>query len=239
MSSPRDPIFGAVVSTSQGDEEHWLSISDLMSGLMIIFLFVSIALMRDAMIERDKIKEVAVAYQESQVELYEALMREFRNDLKTWDAVIDRETLAFEFKSPDVLFDVGKISLKPAFCTILDSFFPRYLKVLFSFREAIDEVRIEGHTSSQWNIETPLDEAYFNNMELSQGRTRSVLNYVYYLPAVTDERPWIKANIAAVGFSSSRIIMDTLGQEDQERSRRVSFRVMTNAETQIRKILEN
>ncbi len=239
MNSPRDPIFGASIPAGQGDEEHWLSISDLMSGLMIIFLFVSIALMRDAMIERDTIKEVAVAYQENQVEIYDALMHEFHDDLANWDATIDRETLAFEFKSPDVLFDVGKISLKTAFRKILDSFFPRYLNVLSSFRDAIDEVRIEGHTSSQWNTETALDVAYFNNMELSQGRTRSVLNYVYYLPSVTNERPWIKKNVAAVGFSSSRIILDTHGKEDQERSRRVSFRVITNAETQIRKILEN
>jgi outer membrane protein OmpA-like peptidoglycan-associated protein len=44
--------------------------------------------------------------------------------------------------------------------------------------------------------------------------------------------------IAAVGFSSSRIIQNPDGAENIERSRRVSFRVMTNAETQIRKILE-
>ena len=47
--------------------EHWLSVSDLMAGLMMVFLFVSIALMRDALIERDKIKEVAITYQENQV----------------------------------------------------------------------------------------------------------------------------------------------------------------------------
>ncbi|MBK1724260.1 OmpA/MotB family protein [Thiocystis violacea] len=238
MSNASDRTFGR--STGARDSgEHWLSVSDLMAGLMMVFLFVSIALMRDAMIERDKIREVAVAYQENQVELYQALVDEFKNDLKEWDAEIEKETLSFQFKSPDVLFDTGKISLKPAFQDILKDFFPRYLSVLMLFRDSIDEVRIEGHTSSVWNHQTTKDEAYFNNMELSQGRTRSVLLYVFGLPGIAFERSWVREHVAAVGFSSSRLVKNDDGSEDLERSRRVSFRVITNAETQIRKILEN
>lgn len=240
MSRSLERIFGKSDVDSRNDRgEHWLSISDLMAGLMMVFLFVSIALMRDAMIERDKIKEVAVAYQENQVDLYEALISEFKEDLKRWDADIEKETLSFQFKSPDVLFDTGKISLKPAFQEILTDFFPRYLEVLMSFRDSIDEVRIEGHTSSVWSTTSSDGEAYFNNMELSQGRTRSVLSYVYSLPSINANKSWVKESVAAVGFSSSRLIRKPDGREDFERSRRVSFRVITNAETQIRKILEN
>ena len=238
MSNASDRTFGR--STGERDSgEHWLSVSDLMAGLMMVFLFVSIALMRDAMIERDKIKEVAVAYQENQVELYQALVGEFQGDLKKWDADIEKETLSFQFRSPDVLFDTGKISLKPAFQDILKDFFPRYLNVLMRFRDSIDEVRIEGHTSSVWNHQTTKDEAYFNNMELSQGRTRSVLLYVFGLTGISLERSWVREHVAAVGFSSSRLVKNDDGSEDFDRSRRVSFRVITNAETQIRKILEN
>jgi outer membrane protein OmpA-like peptidoglycan-associated protein len=235
-----DKIFGRSQGAAGRHDtgEHWLSISDLMAGLMMVFLFVSIALMRDAMIERDQIKEVAVAYQDNQVALYQALMAEFKIDLKNWDAEIERDTLSFQFKSPDVLFDNGEITLKPMFKRILDDFFPRYLGVLMQFRESINEVRIEGHTSSVWTQSTGEDQSYFNNMELSQGRTRSVLSYIYGLRTVTDQRPWIKEHIAAVGFSSARLIIRPDGSEDAKRSRRVSFRVITNAETQIRKILE-
>lgn len=239
MNGSLDRVFGSSAAHSTNGEggEHWLSVSDLMAGLMMVFLFVSIALMRDAMMERDKIKEVAVTYQQNQVALYEALMDEFEDDLTQWDAAIDKQTLSFEFKSPDVLFDTGKITLKPGFRSILDDFFLRYLAVLTQFRESIDEVRIEGHTSSIWNHRTTEDEAYFKNMDLSQGRTRSVLEYVYALPEALDERLWVKKHVAAVGFSSSRLILIN-GREDRQRSRRVSFRVITNAETQIRRILE-
>lgn len=241
MGNKLESIFGKSTNRSNATDsgEHWLSVSDLMSGLMMVFLFVSIALMRDAMIERDKIKEVAVAYQQSQVELYDALYNEFEYDLKKWDAYIEKETLSFQFKSPDVLFDTGKITLKPAFKEILADFFPRYLSILMQFKDYIDEVRIEGHTSSVWNIGTSEDDAYFNNMELSQGRTRSVLSYVYTMESIYDNQSWVKKHIAAVGFSSSRLVVNADGSEDLNKSRRVSFRVITNAETQIRKILDN
>ena len=48
---------------TEQEESHWLSVSDLMAGLMMVFLFIAIALMRQAFVERDKVQEVAVAYQ--------------------------------------------------------------------------------------------------------------------------------------------------------------------------------
>ena len=106
-----------------------------------------------------------------------------------------------------------------------------------AFERVIDEVRFEGYTSSDW-VSATENEAYFNNMRLSQGRTRSVLEHVYKLPTAPDDRSWVKRKVAAVGFSSSRLIVDASGREDPEASRRVLFRVVTNAETQIRTILE-
>ena len=223
-----------------GEEEgeHWISVSDLMAGLMMVFLFVSIALMRDAVVEKKKIEEIAVSYQKNQEALYKALMKEFDSDLKKWQATIDKSSLSFEFHSPDVLFDTGQIGLKPQFENILADFFPRYMNVLWQFKSSIREVRIEGHTSSLWNEQTTHEEAYFKNMILSQGRTRTVLKYAYHIDAVKNKRDWIKKKIAAVGLSSSHAkIVD--GKEDYQASRRVTFRIITNAEKQIRKILAN
>lgn len=218
--------------------DHWLSVSDLMAGLMIVFLFIAIALMRNAMVERDMIKEVAVAYQENQVAIYDSLMEEFTDDLKKWEADIDKETLTFTFNAPDVLFEVGDTQLSQKYTDILQDFFPRYLKVLAPYRDSINEIRIEGHTSSRWNRTTSQDDSYFNNMKLSQGRTRSVLEYVYNLETVSAYKEWIKKHIAAVGFSSAKIITDDNGKENLEKSRRVSFRVITNADVKIKQILE-
>lgn len=225
---------------AEQEESHWLSVSDLMAGLMMVFLFISIALMRDAFMERDKIREVAVAYQDNQVAIYDALMNEFRRDLTNWDATIDPASLTFTFQSPDVLFAQGRINLNTRYKALLKDFFPRYMAVLDKFSGSINEVRIEGHTSSVWNRKVSDTDAYFLNMGLSQGRTRAVLAYIYQLPEVQQYSPWIKRYFAAVGFSSSRLVMDEkdASKEDRVRSRRVTFRVITNADIKMRQILE-
>ncbi|UTV27218.1 OmpA/MotB family protein [Photobacterium atrarenae] len=224
---------------SEQEESHWLSVSDLMAGLMMVFLFIAIALMRNAFLERDKIKNIAVAYQENQVAIYDALQAEFKKDLARWNADIDEETLTFTFKSPEVLFKEGRANINDEYKELLQDFFPRYMEVLNPFIDSINEVRIEGHTSSEWDRNTPPDEAYFKNMELSQRRTRTVLDYVYRLDNSSLDRTWIKKHFAAVGLSSSRIITRPDGSEDKGKSRRVSFRVITNSDIQIKQILES
>lgn len=172
MKAQMRHLFGTRRTEQEG--EHWMTISDLMAGLMMVFLFISIALMRTAFLERDKIKEVAVAYRDGQIAINRALWEEFESDLPKWEAELDAATLAIEFKSPEVLFETGEIALQPRFVEILNDFFPRYLAVLKQFEAAIEEVRIEGHTSSDWDAATGEAEAYFKNMWLSQGRTRGV-----------------------------------------------------------------
>ncbi|MFW1170191.1 OmpA family protein, partial [Vibrio parahaemolyticus] len=44
-----EKLFGKTKSMGDGGE-HWMSVSDLMAGLMMVFLFISVALMRDAMV---------------------------------------------------------------------------------------------------------------------------------------------------------------------------------------------
>lgn len=233
-----EQVFGKRVSTSKQDSEHWMGVSDLMAGLMMVFLFIAISYMRYVLVKQEDIKEVATAYQEGQVAIYESLVKEFQSDLDIWDAHVDPESLSFEFQSPEVLFSLGEIALKERFQEILDDFFPRYLEVLREHRGVINEVRIEGHTSSIWNSTTTADEAYFRNMWLSQGRTRSVLNYVYSNPAIANDKDWVKRNVAAVGFSSSRPVTWPNGRENEERSRRVTFRVITDVDIKMRTILE-
>lgn len=230
-----DKLFGTS-NTSHENGEHWLTVSDLMAGLMMVFLFIAIVFMMNTQKENDKIKDVAVAYQQNQVAIYEALQTEFKDDLNKWGATIDKETLAFSFQSPDVLFANNETALSEAYKNILNDFFPRYIDVLRPYRESLNEIRIEGHTSSAGLRGATEAQAYFYNMRLSQGRTRAVLEYAYAL--MPNESAWIKANIAAVGFSSSRLIMKD-GMEDAAQSRRVSFRAITNADIQIKRILES
>lgn len=219
-------------------ESQWVSISDLMSVLMMIFLFIAISYMLNVIKEKDKIKEIAVTYNKLQTELYDDLTTEFKSDLDNWNAEIDKQTLSVKFEAPDVLFASGSSTLQLRFKEILEDFFPRYVNILTSekYKADIEEIRIEGHTSSEWSFEVPPEEAYFNNMELSQDRTRKVLEFVLRNEKLDGNKSWIRERLTANGLSSSKLVAPN-GIEDKIKSRRVEFRVRTNAENRIVKIL--
>lgn len=227
--------------SAKSEDNEWGPIADLMSGLMIVFLFISVSYMLSVKNEKDKIKEIAIEYNRLQTDLYNDLKNEFENDLEKWGAVLDKRTLSVRFEEPDILFDAGSFEIKKKFKEILNDFFPRYIKRIYDekYRNDIAEIRIEGHTSSEWQYKATADEAYFLNMELSQNRTRAVLNYVLndiYFDKKVGE--WIKNMTTANGLSSSKLIFDSKGEEDKTKSRRVEFRVRTNSEERIVKILE-
>ena len=133
-------------------ENHWMSISDMMSALMIIFLFIAISFMIKVNEQKKDMDKIIRESKQVKIEIYEALNKEFRDDFSQWGAELDQKPLSVRFKEPDVLFKPNSSRIEEKFIVILDDFFPRYLKVLNNpkFRDSIQEVRIEGHTSSEW-----------------------------------------------------------------------------------------
>jgi len=223
----------------QENEEHWIAVSDLMSGLMIVFLLISVMYLVIVEQKNEEIERVVVLYEDLREELYKDLYAEFEQDLPRWGAQLD-EDLRLRFTNTDLLFELGESSLRNEFAAIIDDFFPRYLAILSSdqYRDEIKEVRIEGHTSSAWSQAEDSDEAYMRNMALSQARTRSALGYIIDLEAVSHEKQWLRERLTANGLSSSQLITRGDGSEDEDRSRRVEFVVVTDAETRLSIILQ-
>jgi outer membrane protein OmpA-like peptidoglycan-associated protein len=223
----------------RASEEHWIPLSDLMTGLMMIFMLISVISMMQAQASNIAMRGVAQGYGQARQALYRDLSREFAPDLQRWRATLDPD-LTIRFDQPNVLFDTGRADLKPGFRTILADFFPRYLRIISDprYRANISEIRIEGHTSTMWGEGVSADEAYFRNMELSQSRTRSTLQYVLLLPAVAAEKSWLTQHLTANGLSSSRTVRNADGSENVEGSQRVEFRVRTDAEARIDAILK-
>ena len=194
-------LFG---STSKSSNTIWMSSTDLMSGLMIVFMFIAIAFM--VFVERNEKKtyQIAQEWNRSKIKLLKALHDEFNKDLKKWEAEIDDKNISIKFLSPKILFEPGKSSVKPEFQKILNDFFPRYMKILDEYKDLISEIRIEGHTSKEWKNKSDKD-AYLKNMELSQDRTRSVLNFCINQIGhkIVKELKWARQKITANGLSSS------------------------------------
>lgn len=194
-----------------------------------------------AQVNVDSVKEVAVLYDKKRDELYHELLQEFGQDLPRWNAEIE-EDLTVRFNEPSVLFEVGSARLRRPFIEVLDDFFPRYMALITreDFRDSVAELRIEGHTSSFWNRDNPEppQQAWLKNMDLSFERSRSVLRFVMELPKVESELPWLRKHLTANGLSSAKLILDENGEEDWARSQRVEFRVRTDVESKIARILE-
>jgi outer membrane protein OmpA-like peptidoglycan-associated protein len=220
-------------------ENYWMSISDMMSALMIIFLFISITFMIKVHEQQADMTNIINNYTAVKEDIYNDLYNEFKDDFKVWDADLDKETLSITFQEPEVLFAPGSSKINPKFEAILNDFFPRYIKILSQdkYKKNIQEIRIEGHTSSEWNGQNGTMEAYFKNMELSQARTRSVLEYTIMMPAVNNERNWLIEHITANGLSYSQKITEN-GIENPNKSRRVEFRIRTNADEQMSQLEE-
>ncbi len=214
------------------DDGSWLSVSDLMATLMMIFLFLAVLHMLQVERLHQREIEARTSAIESRQAIYQALEREFRDDLPRWNAELIERTLTLRFREPEILFDRNSARLKPEFEVILRDFLPRYVAQLRPFRTVIREIRIEGHTSSEWNGDVGPLEAYFLNMELSQQRTQAVLRFAYGLEAVRTE-DWFRERIAAVGMSSSRLVRDAQGRENPVASRRVEFSVLTDFEARL------
>ena len=163
--------------------------------------------------------------------LYEALMSEFKDDFEPWKAELDKDSLTFRFTDPAVLFERAKEDLKPLFKDILSSFFPRYITTLVNYQEKIDSIIIEGHSSSEHRLGKTPEEKYELNKILSEKRATEVLRYTNGLEdeRVLDNIVWVLQAFQAQGLSSSNLVYNEDGTENQEASRRVEFRIETNS----------
>ena len=204
-------------------EDQWVSISDLMAGLMIIFLFVALVYILRHQRRVD-------SYQEVRLQIFNELQQEFETDLKRWNAEIDSGDLSIRFKDIELLFKQGKSEIPLKFKTILNDFFPRYLAILVpKYTNEIKEMKIKGHTSSEGKKNQSFLESYFYNMELSQDRTRNVLKYIMNQSTSQKYRNWLIKTMTANGLSFSQLIIID-GKENRESSRRVEFEIQTRVD---------
>lgn len=215
----------------QDDKTDWLPISDLMSGLMLIFMLIAILFARS--IINKKQDDTAQCNK-----IYTALYNAFENDFKIWNAELKNDlTVRFNtyqditYETPRVLFAKGESAITPYFQNILQQFYPKYITILKQQHDTgntIQSLRIEGHTSSVWGDLSP-QSAYFANMKLSQDRARKILQFVLEdSMRHSKHKAWTQKLTTANGLSSNKILY-TDGVEDKNRSRRVEFKAIASS----------
>lgn len=216
------------------DDEQWAPVSDLMAAVMLIFMLISMLLFVNFDLGQR-------SHEKKCEQSWEMLKDEFEGDFSEWGAKLDKD-LTIRFTNQKVLFGIGSSEVERNsegggwFAKMLRDFFPRYMRIIRGMRtkfgaKEVVEVRIEGHTSSEHGNPGP-EGAFIKNMELSQDRARKILHFVLDANRVPQSAKYKKMAhelITANGLSSSRLKCREDGLEDQEASRRVEFKLLTNS----------
>lgn len=194
---------------------YWMSYADLMSAMLMVFaLLLTIVILdyKELLEQKEKEIEEVVSVK---TEIIKALTEQFKESNMAIE--IDQQTGAIRFPG-SILFSVDSDEISPQGKQFLNDFMPKYLEILLQekFRDEISSILIEGHTDT--------NGSYMYNMQLSQDRAFSVLNYIYSdqspdFPVKELSQKYITAN----GRSYNQPLMNENGEYDPDRSRRVEF----------------
>lgn len=223
----------------------WMSVSDLMTGLMVIFLFVAIAYMIRV---RDDISE----YKDTKEEIYNNLKNKFTDGEIANGTISVNPDLSMRFLQATTQFASGQRTLPESFEQTLDTIMPKYLDVLVNLNDTLKsklkEIRIEGHTDDVGFPQIDKDP-YRANLILSQERARNVLFYILDIIDTKDysetDKLLLQHLLTANGYSYSRAL-DSSGNEifrtqnkiDDDKSRRVEIRIITDEKAVLEKLIK-
>lgn len=238
------------------EETPWISLSDIMTGLMVIFLFIAIAyilntkkqqyaletLTTSLSTKQDSIAQIMAQYRNNRLTIYKRILSEFEKDFRKWGAEVDSTTLTIRFNGAATKFAPGSDNLPNGFKHILDDFLPRYLSIITDarYKEDIQEVKIEGHAYQS-------GQGYSTILAGSQDRARNVLLYLRGHPSFTKlsdkQRKELDFKMTTTGMGYGRMI-DEKGNYIQQSgkpacancSRRVEFTIVTATERVLEKV---
>lgn len=216
------------------EESNWISVADLMTALMVIFMFIAINYILQV-IDHTFVQE----------EIYNKLEQVFEKEISEQKIELGPDgTIRFKAEPGKNLFDPNKSEVTEEFQLALDNFIPKYWNVLTSdtaYIKYIKEIRIEGHTDTVPPYGSNIN-SYIYNLNLSSRRAASVLDYLrqhpVYAEAKKTEQQRMDFLFTSIGFSFSRALNSNkqyvyLADDkkvNNEISRRVEFRIVTSNE---------
>lgn len=155
--------FNRMIQNDDHEGNEWLSVSDLMAGLLMVFaLLVTATLFQ--------LKETQEESKNKRIVIIQSLQQQFNQN--GIHAQVNTETGDITLLD-SILFDMNKSDLNQGGIEFLKKFIPVYGQTLFkdpSISNEITRIIIEGHTSSDGTSEY--------NMSLSLKRANSVFDFI-------------------------------------------------------------
>lgn len=212
------------VRQTSGDsaEENifWASMSDLLLGLLIVF----IVLFALAMMGMNKQK---VTQENVKSQIVEKLNSEFKKK----NISVEIEPYSGNMKISDLeLFNLGDHKISPRGKAYLNKVIPIYLNTLLGdpeVKKQISRIIIEGHTDSHKYVGSKNKyDNYNKNLDLSLRRAMAVTQHIVNLefPGKKNYKNDLIDMLSTNGRSFSEPVINEYGKEDFKKSRRVELK---------------
>lgn len=191
------------------------SLTDLMTSLMVIFVLLLVATLNNASAEGENTRNLIL--ERLTVDLKDFAQAGVRVEKDPADP------LGLLVLVPQGLLDfaVDRSEIPAGGVKFLSVFSPRLAGTACSdrYRKEISSIVVEGHTDS-----TGTDE---HNLQLSQERSLSVVQQTLAIlgSAAPEDKACFLDFLSANGRGSKEPILDSTGNEDKDRSRRVVFKI--------------
>ena len=206
-------------NTGEDENVFWVTMTDLLLGLAIIFMTLFILAMTG--FTQSKLQQQA-----TQSEVAKKLIANMQE--QKIDAKIDAVTGQVKISDLE-LFELNSYNLSDRGKKYLDKFIPIYVNTIFSnpkLYDKISNVVIQGHTDSQTFKNIPSKEEQFTkNMDLSLKRANAVEDYIFktgYNKNYTDK---LTKTLVVEGKSFTEPVLVN-GKEDYNKSRRVELKLV-------------
>jgi|GEM_PF-5648572 len=196
------------------EDNDFIPMVDLMSVLMILFLFISISLWQNV---------VKLSNSQSVMEKSISLKIE-----QAINGVVNSSNIEWQQDNNSVIFNTpfngGKAEVPKklqievkATCNLLAPLFEEYV-------ELIQEVRVEGHTNSVFGDRRNDNslEGFAHNMDTSQKRAYNTMSHCIN-NSVIGQNIQVRKLFISAGMASKRPVLNEQGQEDITKSKRVEF----------------
>ncbi len=218
-------------------DENYISFTDMMTNLMVIFLFIALSYILEVVSE-NFMKE----------DIYNTINDELKEDLKSNGLELSKDlSLKFTPTGDANLFERGDWHMTQAFRRKVDEVWEPYQKIITDpkYLNYIKEIRIEGHTDTlhNWDYEMKYNvDNYEYNLWLSSMRAQNVLQYIRTLPTYkllpdsVQERLQFLMTANGLSFSkalnSKKEVTYTSPNHEinNDYSRRVEFKLVTSNE---------
>src|SRR5690625_1299029 len=153
-------------SSDAPEQEYWMSYSDLMAGLIMVFALMLLSALYFYGKRFGEVSSVIVV-QEELIEVLSEIIGEVDSGI-----TIDPATGSVRFEG-QVLFDEGSAELRPDGIEALSVFTTEILTLLLRdprYTDHLESIVIEGHTND--------NGSYLYNLALSQSRAYEVMRYI-------------------------------------------------------------